>query len=143
MWIECLPLSLRGNFSAMSQVVIYAVASHFMLMNIGWVTVIGWQASVASGGYLSGTLIQGMIALSYPDYQSQRWHRTLLFWVVILLCVFVNTTISSMLPKLEGLILIIYVLGFFAILIPLVYMASHGLASDVLSLWLNHGGWST
>lgn len=109
----------------------------------GWLTATGWQASVASGGYLSGTLIQGMIVLNHPEYNFKQWHGTLLFWVVILVAVFVNTIISSLLPKLEGLILIIHVLGFFAVLIPLVYMASHGSSSSVFSNFINEGGWST
>lgn len=109
----------------------------------GWLTATGWQASVASGGYLSGTLIQGMIVLNHPEYNFKQWHGTLLFWAVILVAVFVNTIISTLLPKLEGLILIIHVLGFFAVLIPLVYMASHGSSSSVFSNFINEGGWST
>lgn len=59
------------------------------------------------------------------------------------MAVFVNTVISSMLPNIEGMILILHVLGFFAVLIPLVYMALHGSASDVFTLFLNEGGWSS
>ena len=84
-----------------------------------------------------------MIALNYPDYDFKQWHGTLLFWAVVLVAVFVNTTISSLLPKLEGLILIIHVLGFFAVLIPLVYMASHGSTSSVFTNFVNEGSWST
>ena len=110
---------------------------------LGWLTVAGWQALVASGGYLCGTLIQGLIVLSHPEYVFERWHGTLLFWAVLLVAIFINTVVSSMLPKIEGLILILHVLGFFAVLIPLVYMAPHGSASDVFTLFLNEGGWST
>ncbi|MCJ1361829.1 hypothetical protein MMC16_000929 [Acarospora aff. strigata] len=78
-----------------------------------------------------------------PTYTFQRWHGTLLFWAIIFLAVLINTVISSLLSKLEGLILILHILGFFAVLIPLVYMAPHGSASDVFTLFLNHGGWST
>lgn len=113
------------------------------LMVLGWLTVAGWQALVASGGYLCGTLIQGLIVLNHPGYVFERWHGTMLFWAVLLVAIFVNTVVSSMLPKIEGLILILHVLGFFAVLIPLVYMAPHGSASDIFTLFLNEGGWST
>lgn len=113
------------------------------LMVLGWLTVAGWQALVASGGYLCGTLIQGLIVLNHPEYVFERWHGTMLFWAVLLVAIFVNTVVSSMLPKIEGLILILHVLGFFAVLIPLVYMAPHGSASDIFTLFLNEGGWST
>lgn len=88
-------------------------------------------------------MIQGLIVLNNPGYHFQRWHGTLLFWAVIFVAVLVNTVISSLLPKLECLILIIHVLGFFAILIPLVYMGPHGSASDVFTMFLNEGGWQT
>lgn len=103
----------------------------------------GWQALTASGAFLCGTLIQGLIALTHPEYNPQRWHGTLLLWSVILVAVIVNTIISSLLPKLECLILIIHVLGFFAVLIPLVYMAPHGDAASVFTVFLNEGGWQT
>ena len=115
----------------------------FLSFLTGWLTATGWQASVASGGYLSGTLIQGMIVLNYPQYNPQRWQGTLLLWAVILFAVLINTVISSLLPMLEGLILMIHVLGFFAILIPLVYMSSHGSASSVFTSFVNEGGWSS
>ena len=115
----------------------------FLSFLTGWLTVTGWQASVASGGYLSGTLIQGMIVLNYPNYNFQQWHGTLLLWAVILIAVFINTVVSSLLPMLEAIILIIHVLGFFAILIPLVYMGSAGSASSVFTSFINDGGWST
>lgn len=109
----------------------------------GWLNVIGWQALAASGAYLCATIIQGLIVLNHPDYNFQRWHGTLLLWAVICVAVLVNTVISSLLPKIECVILIVHILGFFAIMIPLVYMAPHGSASDVFTLFLNQGGWKT
>ncbi|KAK0510423.1 hypothetical protein JMJ35_006855 [Cladonia borealis] len=113
----------------------------FLSFLTGWLTATGWQASVASGGYLSGTLIQGMIVLNNPQYDPQRWQGTLLLWAVVFVAVFINTIISNLLPMLEGLILIIHVLGFFAIMIPLVYMSSHGSTSSVFTTFVDGGGW--
>lgn len=60
------------------------------------------------------------------------------------MAVLVNTVISSVLPKIEGLILILHILGFFAVLIPLVYMSpSKASVKDVFTLFLNQGGWSS
>jgi len=115
----------------------------FLSFLTGWFTVTGWQASVAGGGYLSGTMIQGLLVLNYPAYDWKQWHGTLLLWAVILVAVFINTVVSSALPMLESIILILHVLGFFAIVIPLVYMSSHGSASDVFTSFVNEGGWST
>ncbi|TVY90274.1 Choline transport protein [Lachnellula willkommii] len=88
----------------------------FLSYMTSWITVGGWQATVASGGYLTGTLIQGLIALTVPEYKPKSWHRTLLFWAVIFFAIFINTVVSNLLPKFEGLILILHLLGFFAIL---------------------------
>ena len=110
---------------------------------VGWLTLTGWQALAASGGYLCGTLIQGLIELNYPAYVPQNWHGTALYWAAVMFAVLVNTVISSVLPQMEGLILAIHILGFFAILIPLVYLAPHGSPSEVFTLFLNSGNWSS
>jgi choline transport protein len=115
--------------------------ANFLSYITGWLTVGGWQAAVASGGFLTGTLIQGLIALTVPDYNPKAFHGTLLFWAVIFFGVFINTVVSNLLPKFEGLILILHILGFFAVLIPLVVLAPHGNSSDVFTVFMNGGGW--
>lgn len=57
--------------------------------------------------------------------------------------VFINTGLAKWLPKVEGVFLIFHILGFFAIIIPLVYLGPHGSAKDVFATFLNEGGWST
>lgn len=81
--------------------------------------------------------------MNRPDYNFQRWHGTLLFWAVIFIAVLVNTVIINALPKIEGFILVIHILGFFALLTPLVYLGPHGTAADVFTVFLNEGGWPT
>ena len=88
-------------------------------------------------------MIQGLVVLNNPSYVPQRWQGTLLFYAVILFGLFFNTFLVKHLPKIESLILIIHVCGFFGILIPLVYLAPHGRASDVFGQFENGGGWST
>ncbi len=114
-----------------------------VLTAVGWLTVIGWQAASASVGYLAGTLVQRLITLNNPSYHAEGWQGTLLFWAVILVAVAINTVVVSALPKIEGLILVIHILGFFAILIPLVYLAKPVPAQQVFALFLNLGNWDT
>ncbi|KAL8952509.1 MAG: hypothetical protein Q9222_001577 [Ikaeria aurantiellina] len=73
----------------------------------------------------------------------QRWHGTLLFYAIILLGLFINTYLARFLPKIEGMVLIVHVVGFVCILIPLVYLAPHGTATDVFATFTNGGGWDT
>lgn len=105
----------------------------------GWLTVIGWQATYATSCFLCGTLIQGLIVLTQSSYKPKPWHTTLLFWAVALFSVGINSVGGKLLPRFEGFILILHILGFFAILIPLTYMADHGSAHEVFTQFLNLG----
>lgn len=104
---------------------------------------ITWQAFVAGTAYVSGTLVQGLLILNYPTYDYQRWHGTLLFYSALAFALFVNTYLGRLLPQIESLILVFHILGFFGLLIPLVYLAPHQPASEVFSNFQNLGGWST
>lgn len=109
----------------------------------GWLTVWGWQATLASVYYLAGAQIQGLITLTTPAYNPQPWHTVLLFWASMVFTIFMNTIVGRFLPKFEASILIIHILGFFAILLPLVVLGSHQDASEVFNTFLNTGDWPT
>lgn len=117
--------------------------SKFLSYLTGWVSVIAWQAGLASGAFIGGTIIQGLLVLNHPDYVFQRWHGTLLFYAIVVIALFVNTYLVRMLPRIESIVLIIHIIGFFGILVPLVYFAPHGTPADVFSTFNNGGGWST
>ena len=67
----------------------------------------------------------------------------LLLWAAISVAVFVNVVIGGLLPNFEGFVLILHVLGFFAILLPLVVYGPHQPASEVFGSFMNTGGWPT
>ncbi|KAM3523390.1 hypothetical protein NHJ13051_005151 [Beauveria bassiana] len=116
----------------------------FLSYTTGWLAVGGWQGSVASSAFLTGTMIQGMIAMNNVEtYVPQPYQGTLLFWAIMLFAVLINAIVSSALPKFEGLILVLHVLGFFAILIPMVSLGYHGDAQHVFTEFRNGGGWPT
>lgn len=109
----------------------------------GWLTVWGWQATLASVYYLAATQIQGLITLTQSSYNAKPWHAVLLFWASMVFTIFVNTVIGKYLPKFEGFILILHILGFFAILLPLAILQPHQNASEVFKTFLNTGDWPT
>lgn len=111
----------------------------------GWLTVTGWQAFLASGAYLTSTMIQGLVILTHPNYvpPTNNWHGTMIYWGLIAFCVFVNTGATWLLPRFEGVILVVHILGFFGILIPLITLGPHASASDVFDTWVNAGGWQS
>ncbi|KAL8949944.1 MAG: hypothetical protein Q9222_003993, partial [Ikaeria aurantiellina] len=100
-------------------------------------------AANASGVFNSGILIQGLIILCNPNEVPKGWQDTLLSWAVLAFTVSINTIASSLLEKIDGLILILHVVGFFAILISLTYLAPHARAQDVFETFINAGGWNT
>jgi choline transport protein len=81
--------------------------------------------------------------LADPTYNFQVWHGVLLYWGLILFSVVINTVVSSLLPKFEGLILILHILGFFAIMFPLIILGPHASASEVFQTFVNGGNWPT
>lgn len=111
----------------------------------GWLTLTGWQALVASGGYVTGTMIQGLILLCNPSYldKMQNWHGTMLFWAVVLLGLVVNTAVGKLLARFEAIVLVIHLLGFVGVLLPLVFLAQHSDPEAVFNSWHNLGGWET
>ena len=114
------------------------------LIQLGWLTVIGWIAALTSVCFFVADLILGLVALSHPDYARELWHGTLMIWAVLLLCVFINVFVSGALPTIEVIVLVIHILGFFGILIPLVYLpATHHQAKEVFTTFNNLGGWKT
>ena len=88
-------------------------------------------------------MTQGLIILTDPNYDPHPWHSVMLFWGVILFGVSINTIISNWLPRFEALILILHILGFFAILLPLVILGPHAPPSQVFQTFINGGNWPT
>jgi choline transport protein len=112
----------------------------------GWLTVIGWIAALTSVCYFVADLILQLVSLNDASgvYAREGWHGTLLLWALLLLCVFINVFISGALPTIEVVVLIVHILGFFGILVPLVYLTpAHNSAKDIFSTFHNQGAWST
>jgi hypothetical protein len=53
-------------------------------------SVLAWQAGTASGSFLTGTIIQGLISLRNPDYTAPGWHGTLLVFSMVLVIYIFN-----------------------------------------------------
>ncbi|KAJ5867916.1 hypothetical protein N7534_002469 [Penicillium rubens] len=108
----------------------------------GWLSAMGWQCAIVSIAYLAGTIIQGLIVLNRPDYDFQRWHGTMLVIAISTFSILFNTFLAKNLPFVEGLILIIHVIGLFAIIIPLWVLAPRNNAHAVFTTFNNGGGWN-
>ena len=118
---------------------------NFISYMTGWMTILAWLATIATGSFLSASMIQALCLINWPDYANhvQPYQSTLVTFLIIIVCVLFNTVIGGLLPKVEGAFLILHILGFFAILIPLLYYSPKGSASVLFSTYLNEGGWSS
>ncbi|KAI9710172.1 MAG: hypothetical protein M1812_007503 [Candelaria pacifica] len=101
----------------------------------------GWQSGTASSLYLAGTMIQGILVFSYPEYTPTRWQGTLFTIAIVLIAAFFNTYGASQLPTLEDIILVLHIFDFFAILIPLWVLSPRTSATEVFTSFSNGGGW--
>lgn len=115
----------------------------FLSWFAGWIATIGWIANTAAGAFFAATMIQGIVVQTTPTYAGPRWQGTLLLWAIMLLVFLVNSVGTRLLSKVEGLILVLHVSAFLAVLVPLVYLSPHGTATDVFVTFSNNAGWSS
>ncbi|KAF2667151.1 amino acid transporter [Microthyrium microscopicum] len=115
----------------------------FLSYLVGWTSALGWQCGVAAASYLSATMIQGLLVLNYETYTPTRWEGTLLMIAVLFVCTLVNTIGAKHLPLFEGIILVLHIAGFFAIIIPLWAIGPKVPAKVVFTQFYNGGGWSS
>ena len=76
--------------------------------------------------------------MTHPSYHHKAWHTVLLFWAAIGFAVFVNAIIGRLLPRFEGFILVVHILGFFGVILPLIFFGPHQDASEVFHTLSNH-----
>lgn len=110
---------------------------------LGWCAVVGWQTAFASCGFLTGTMIQGAAKMGNVNYAGLPWQGTLIVWIALISALVVNMLGGKLLPRIEAIILVVHILGFFGILIPLTYMADHNSKEDVFLQFENSGGFPT
>jgi choline transport protein len=118
----------------------YKTASSYI---VGWLTSLAWIATVATESLFAGTIIQGLMIINNPNYDSKLWQGTLLTWAVIVVNVLINVFTPNLLPKIEVMIMILHLAGFVAIMAALLSTSDIGSASSVWLTAFNTGGWST
>lgn len=103
----------------------------------------GWQAGLLSVAFIVGTIIQGLIVFNDSSYVFERWHGTLLVWAITGFCVTFNTVLAKRLPAVEGIVLVIHLMGLFAVIVPLWVLSPRATAKEALLTFTNGGGWPT
>ncbi|KAK5993514.1 Amino-acid permease BAT1-like protein [Cladobotryum mycophilum] len=88
---------------------------NFLSYITGWMTVLAWIAIIATGAFLTASMIQALCLINWEGYANHAhpYQVTLITWAFIIACLFFNTAIGGLLPKVEGAFLILHILGFF------------------------------
>lgn len=107
----------------------------------GSVCIIAWTAAPTAAIYLAASVLQSTIAMNIPSYDPKGWHITLIMWAILLVCTVLNTWLGMILPVIEVLILLVHVLGFFAVLVPLVYLGPKADPRSIFTVSFDYGGW--
>jgi choline transport protein len=109
----------------------------------GWVTTIAWIAAPITTALFAASMVQGIIALNNPDYIPQGWQAMLIMDAVLLVSMVISTWLGFILPAIEIMILILHIIGFFAVFIPMAYLGPRGNEKIVFTTFYNFGGWPT
>ena len=88
-------------------------------------------------------MIQSLAILGNQLYNAQPYQGTLIIWAILSLCLTINLIGGKLLPRIEVVVLVFHILGFFAIMITLVYMAEPNTAKEVFTTFQNGGGFPT
>ncbi|KAF1960390.1 amino acid transporter [Byssothecium circinans] len=86
----------------------------------GWMSSLGWIASVSSGAYVSAALVQDMISVTNSSFELQSWQLTLVMLGFICLAMVVNNWGSKILPGLQFWALGLHLVGLVAMVIALI-----------------------
>ncbi|OJD18037.1 hypothetical protein AJ78_01929 [Emergomyces pasteurianus Ep9510] len=115
----------------------------FLSYLTGWLSVLAWQAGAASGSFLTGNVIQGLLTVNKPDYVATNWRGTLLVFAMVTLIYVFNIWVAQGLPMIQNMLLVVHVFGFLAVVIVLWVMAPHQPAKAVFTEFRNGGDWPT
>lgn len=110
---------------------------------MGWLCILGWQATAAAAAFMGGTQIQGLLIINYPGYVYEAWHGTLLAIAVSLFSVMFNTVLARELPLTEGIVLVIHIFAFLGIVVTLWVVSPMADAKAVFTTFSDNGGWGS
>jgi amino acid transporter len=115
--------------------------SNFLSYLTGWILTIAWQSGTAGVTFMASNMIVALANAMHPDYVVKNWHATLVFFAIVGVAVFVTTWLGRVLPMVESFAFLLYVMGFFTMVIVMAYLSPKLDPSMVFNAYLNLGGW--
>ncbi|KAJ5729708.1 uncharacterized protein N7483_004216 [Penicillium malachiteum] len=123
----------------------FAPARHqkFLSYTTGWMSVLAWQAGAASGSFLTGTIIQGLISIRDPSYKPQNWQGTLFVFAMIAIIYFFNVHAANWIPRIQNLLLALHLMSWVIVVVVLFVMTPQQPAKVVFTEFYNGGSDAT
>lgn len=84
-----------------------------------------------------------LIGFLDPSFHPQPYQGALLMWAVLALAVICNTLLGALLPAIELSFLVLHVIGFLAILIPLIVLGPKGNTTELFTNFNDAGNWGS
>lgn len=109
----------------------------------GWTSMLSWQAGQASGPFLVGTFIQGVLTVNDPSYSPKNWQGTLFVFAVVLGIFILNIWGGHAIPTINNIMLVVHLFGFLSIVVSLWVLSPRNTPDIVFTRFSNEGGWSS
>ena len=110
----------------------------------GWFMIVGILAMGATNNFIGANFILGQANLSFPSYTIERWHTTLLAYLIAFISTALNIYGPHFLDRISRFILIWNILAFVIVIITILATNDHKQpASFVFSDFQNFTGFST
>ncbi|TVY83619.1 putative amino-acid permease [Lachnellula suecica] len=107
----------------------------------GWMSTLGWLASVSSSVFVLTTLVQAIIQVYNVTFEFPAWQYTLIMLAFLVITIGFNTWGAKALPMLETISLYGHLLGFLVTMIVVLVMAPKNSAKQVFTEVVNSSGW--
>ena len=111
-------------------------------------SVLSWQANSAAGGFVAGTVIQGLAYINDPSAGDQSafttaWQGTLLAIANVLIVAFANVWGAKFLPSVQIFLMMLHTTLFVALIAILWALGRHVPAREVFGNFENIGLWDS
>ncbi|KAI3395644.1 hypothetical protein diail_1009 [Diaporthe ilicicola] len=109
----------------------------------GWMSSLGWIASLAGGVYVCADLVSVCVSIVHPDLVLTSWQIFLILLALFLLTIVFNTLGTRVLPTLEVVSLIGHTIGF-VVFVGVLWGMCRPLngSTEVFLDFQNNGGWT-
>lgn len=113
----------------------------FLSYAAGWMSTLGWLASMASSVFVCTTLVEIAAEVINPDFGFTNWQYTLLMLAFLVITIGFNTLGAKTLPGLETASLFGHGAGFIIVVVAVWVMCPRNDPSDVFTSFVDSGGW--